>query len=191
MVIRINEEIIIIVHDYVVHKLIADEGIIYFGTISEIVDKVFYRKYGGQKYGDTQDKAGAILYSIAHGHSFEDGNKRTGLLTTCLFLLYNGFVLHVPHNSGEFLDDIADVKCFNAPTEKDAISWLKKNTKRSLVWLIGYILLTYNCKVRGIGKIKKLTHFMLERNLIPYIDKEKLLDKKLWLNRKKRIGQIT
>ena len=90
MVIRVNEEIIKIVHNYVVRRLVAVEGTVYSGTISGPIERIFDETYGVEKYRTIDEKAGAILYSIVHGHSFADGNKRTGLLTTCLFLLFNG-----------------------------------------------------------------------------------------------------
>ena len=66
MVIRINEEIVNIVHNYVVRRLVAVEGIIYSGTISGPLDRIFNGAFGGQKYQHVLDKAGAILYSIVH-----------------------------------------------------------------------------------------------------------------------------
>src|SRR4030043_1030151 len=114
MVIQVTEEIINVVHNYVVSKLVALEGFVYSGTISGPIQRIFNEQYSGQKYPSVIEKAGAILYSIVHGHSYYDGNKRTGLLTTCLFLLYNGYVLHVPHDTTTFLERMADALDPNA-----------------------------------------------------------------------------
>ena len=82
MVIRINERIVNIIHSYVVLRLVAVEGVMYSGTISGPLERIFNGFGGYCLYSHTLDKAGAVLYSIVHGHSFSDGNKRTGLLTT-------------------------------------------------------------------------------------------------------------
>ena len=46
-------------------------------------------------YGDPDaaDLAAAYAFGIVHNHPFVDGNKRTGLLTSELFLALNGFRL--------------------------------------------------------------------------------------------------
>lgn len=187
MVILINEEIISIVHNYVVRKLVAVEGIVYSGTISGPIERVFAETYG-QKYPTIREKAGAILYSIVHGHSFYDGNKRTGLLTTCLFLMFNGYVLHVPKDTTKFLERMADAADPLAPTEKEAIAWINKNSKRDLSAIIYNALLIFYCKLQGAGIIVALTPIILEQNSIPYIDKEKLVDKTLRNGKKKQEG---
>jgi hypothetical protein len=49
MLIQINEELINIIHYYVVTKLMAAEGMVYSGTISGCIDKTFSTLYGGEK----------------------------------------------------------------------------------------------------------------------------------------------
>ena len=45
---------------------------------------------------DLADLAAAYLVGFARSQGFNDGNKRTGLACTLVFLRLNGFVLHVP-----------------------------------------------------------------------------------------------
>lgn len=179
MLILINEELINIIHHYVVAKLTADEGIVYSGTITGCIDKVFSEIYGIKRYEGIEDRAGAILYSIVHGHSFVDGNKRTGLLTTCFFLFFNGKTLKIPKDCASFLEKMADVKNPNAPTEKDAIEWIKKHTGSSLFSSVTNFLLTFYCKTQGWAYLEQLTKMILARDVLPYVDKEALMDKKL------------
>jgi death-on-curing family protein len=185
MVIQVTEEIINVVHNYVVRKLVALEGIVYSGTISGPIERIFNEQYGGQKYVSVIEKAGAILYSIVHGHSYNDGNKRTGLLTTCLFLLYNGYVLHVPDDTTIFLERMADALDPKAPTEKDSIGWVKKNAKSSISASFTHALMVFYCKLQGKGFVPSFTRVLLEQNAIPYVDKEKLVDKTLRNGKKK------
>jgi death-on-curing protein len=185
MVIQVTEEIINVVHNYVVHRLVALDGFVYSGTISGPIERIFNEQYGGQKYPSLIEKAGAILYSIVHGHSYYDGNKRTGLLTTCLFLLYNGYVLHVPDNTTVFLEKMADALDPDAPTEKDAVDWVKKNSKSNIFGSLTHATLLIYCKLQGKGFLPSFTQVLLEQNAIPYIDKEKLVDKTLRNGKKK------
>ncbi len=174
MVIAINERIVVIVHNYVVRKLVAVDGVLFPATISGPINRIFSKTYG-EKYVGAKEKAGAILYSIVHGHSFADGNKRTGLLTTCLFLVYNGYALHVPPDTARFLEKMADALDPTAPLEIDAINWIKKNTKMDFGSITINLLLILFCKAQGIGLIEAVTPGMLE-NSIPYINKEELTD---------------
>lgn len=189
MIIGINEEIVNIVHNYVVRRLIAFEGIVYSGTISGPLDRIFTDPFDERKYVSIKEKAGAILYSIVHGHSFNDGNKRTGLLTTSLFLMYNGYVLHVPYDTTVFLEKMADALDPSAPTERDAIAWVKKYSTLSFFASLMNLILAGYCKLQGMGFITAITPIILEQNSIPYIDKEKLIDKTL-RNRKKKQDRI-
>jgi death-on-curing protein len=186
MLIEINEELIGIIHYYVVTRLTADEGIVYSGTISGCVDKAFSLLYGERRYIGVEDKAGAILYSIVHGHSFTDGNKRTGLLTTCLFLLFNGKLLKIPKDCASFLGRMADANDPNAPTEIDAIEWIKKYTTSSLFSYVQNIILTFYCKTQGLAYLKQLTQIILDRDILPYVNQKALVDKKLLEIRQQR-----
>jgi death-on-curing family protein len=186
MLIPINEELINIIHYYVVTKLVADEGIIYSGTITGCVDKVFTTLYGQKRYERIEDRAGSLLYSIVHGHSFTDGNKRTGLLTTCLFLFFNGKVLKLPKDSTQFLERMADAKNPNAPTEADAITWIRKNSSSDLSAFFTNILLTVYNKAKVSAFLPELTKIILSQDILPSIDQKALIDKKLLETRRKR-----
>ena len=59
--------------------------------------------FGGQwLVGDLFDMAAAYMFHIARNHAFVDGNKRTALLTTLVFLGLNG---HVLDRDDQRLDD--------------------------------------------------------------------------------------
>lgn len=76
-------------------------------------------------YGDPDivDLAAAYAFGIAQGHAFVDGNKRTSLVVTELFLALNGYEI-----------DADDAECVAAWTEIAAgrmseqqfVSWLRK-----------------------------------------------------------------
>lgn len=63
---------------------IRDEG---------LLDSALQRPIDKANYGepDIADIAAAYAYGIARNHPFIDGNKRTALVASRAFLLYNGF----------------------------------------------------------------------------------------------------
>jgi len=179
MLIPINKELIEIVHCYVVDKLVANEGIIYSGTIGGCVERTFTRIYGQKRYQSIEEKAGSILYSIVHGHSFTDGNKRTGLLTTCLFLYYNGLLLRIPSDCAKYLECMADANNPKAPTEPDAVDWVKRNAEHNLFGSLANAFYSLNYRLFGPVFFVQLTKTILERNALPYVDRKKLIDQDL------------
>lgn len=50
---------------------------------------------GNDLYGDVFDRAAALMDSLIRNHPFLDGNKRTAITTTALFMRLNGYSLLV------------------------------------------------------------------------------------------------
>ena len=94
------------------------------------VDRALPHVFNLNPFPTTIDKAGALLYSIATFHPLTDGNKRTGLLSAYIFLLYNGYLIQIPEDSADFLTAVADLKAHNRPTEKDVINWINKHSSK-------------------------------------------------------------
>jgi death-on-curing protein len=71
--------------------------------------------------------AAAYAYGIARNHGFADGNKRTALVTTDLFLMLNGFELvSSPAENVLTILGLAD----GAISEEELTRWIRKNIKR-------------------------------------------------------------
>jgi death-on-curing family protein len=74
--------------------------------------------------------AGLLLYRIAEGQFFMDGNKRTALLSAVFFLRNNGYQLYIDENRMEALiwgfakDPVTGTSKFNEP---DAIHYVFDN----------------------------------------------------------------
>ena len=49
--------------------------------------------FGSDAYPDLASKAVALLHSLIMNHAFVDGNKRTAVLATLVFLDLNGYVI--------------------------------------------------------------------------------------------------
>jgi death-on-curing protein len=45
-------------------------------------------------YADAIEEAAALFESLSQNHAFLDGNKRTAITATAVFLLLNGYELH-------------------------------------------------------------------------------------------------
>jgi hypothetical protein len=58
MLLRINEKIVDIVHDYVIRRLVAAKGVVYSGTITGPLDRIFNGTFGRQSHITLFDKAG-------------------------------------------------------------------------------------------------------------------------------------
>lgn len=71
------------------------------------------------------DKAAAYLFHIVQNHPFNDGNKRTGALTTILFLTENGIkIVFSDENYEEFV-----VKIAKGQKNKEEIAYFLKHGK--------------------------------------------------------------
>jgi death on curing protein len=83
--------------------------------------------FGIEMYPTIYDKAALYMYNINSDHIFHDGNKRTGLASSLLFLNKNGYELN------NVLDDtlinitleVADHKV----SREDLTKWFELNTR--------------------------------------------------------------
>lgn len=88
-VIAINEE-----------TIIADGGnfmpphnFLHESNLDYIIDIIDAEMFGQPLYPTVADKASVYLYNIICNHIFSDGNKRTGLGVSLVFLDVNGYKL--------------------------------------------------------------------------------------------------
>lgn len=79
-------------------------GTVKFNTFSKHVDENCVERrvvepqtyyFGAEQYPRLFQKASIYFYKICTSHCFSDGNKRTAILSTDLFLRYNGYKLDV------------------------------------------------------------------------------------------------
>jgi death-on-curing protein len=54
--------------------------------------------FGEDAYGTLEEKAAALLHSLARNHALVDGNKRLGLAATIAFLGINGWQLRLSND---------------------------------------------------------------------------------------------
>ena len=103
-----SSEIIKILHDEVI-GVRGTRGIKSKGTLESCLERPFMRIYGHEVFPVIFMKAGKLLHCIAGPfHPFIDGNKRTALLTTSLFLHVNGYTFEFPDDVVDFMLLIAE-----------------------------------------------------------------------------------
>jgi death-on-curing family protein len=68
------------------------------GLIESAVNRPFHTFDGKDLYPTIFQKSAALFHSLVCNHCFEDGNKRTAVISIDLFLAANGHALAVPGN---------------------------------------------------------------------------------------------
>lgn len=63
------------------------------GLLESAVARPQASAFGADAYPDLVTKAAALLHSLVLNHPFVDGNKRTAVLTTLVFLDLNGYTI--------------------------------------------------------------------------------------------------
>lgn len=63
------------------------------GLLNSAVARPKASAFGADAYPDLVSKAAALLHSLVLNHAFVDGNKRTAVLSTLIFLDLNGYVI--------------------------------------------------------------------------------------------------
>jgi death-on-curing protein len=63
------------------------------GLLESAVARPQASAFGSDAYPDLVSKAAALLHSLIMNHAFVDGNKRTAVLATLVFLDLNGYVI--------------------------------------------------------------------------------------------------
>ena len=63
------------------------------GLLESAVARPQASAFGADAYPDLAGKAAALLHSLVLNHAFTDGNKRTAVLATLVFVDLNGYVI--------------------------------------------------------------------------------------------------
>lgn len=80
---------------------------------------------GDELYPGLFEKAAALLDSLVNNHPFVDGNKRTGITSTAMFLRINGFRLSCSQSELEiFTLEVAT----SHPPIAELATWLKAHS---------------------------------------------------------------
>jgi death on curing protein len=102
---------VIEIHDVFLEDYGGLPGIRDKGLLISAVEAPRASMFGEFLHKTIYDKAAAYLFHIIQNHPFNDGNKRTGALTTILFLEENGIkTIFSDENYEEFVVNVAQGK---------------------------------------------------------------------------------
>jgi death-on-curing protein len=111
MVLRLTYEHIVTLHDMALLQYGGLPGVKDEGYIHLVVDKPFSEFFGEEQYPGIFLKAAVYWHGLATAHCFNDGNKRTALMTALVFLQINGYELAVE-------DDVLFDVCIQVATKQ-------------------------------------------------------------------------
>lgn len=119
-------EQVLFIHARVVAETGGGHGIRDLASLESAVARpqsTFDRK---ELYPDLFTKAAALLHSLVNNHPFVDGNKRTGIAATALFLRANGW--HLTAGQGELEEFTLQVTASGAKVAALA-EWLTRQCR--------------------------------------------------------------
>jgi len=92
------------------------------GLLESAVARPQASAFGVDAYPDLASKAAALLHSLVLNHAFVDGNKRTAVLATLVFLDLNGYTIR--WNQHEALDFVLNLAVHQIELD-DAVTFLR------------------------------------------------------------------
>lgn len=96
------------------------------GRLEAVVATQHQEVFGRELYPTLHEKAAALLRGIIADHPFVDGNKRTAMLASMVFLELNG--QRIVARKGE-IEDFAVIVATNRPSVADIAQWLRRHTE--------------------------------------------------------------
>lgn len=123
----IGARIAIAIHDEAIYEFGGLAGIRDHGLLESALDRP-RNLLAYKSRSSIFELAAALCFGLAKNHPFNDGNKRTALLSTRAFLYLNGRVLEPlqPDEVATMLAVAAD-----ALNEKQLAVWLRLNSRRA------------------------------------------------------------
>lgn len=90
-------------------------------ALNRIDDHIYYTGLN-----DVYEIAALYAIAIAKGHCFNNGNKRTGMVSMIVFLFINNILLHADNRDiEEVMVDVVEDRI----KQKELAEWIKANTK--------------------------------------------------------------
>ena len=125
MTVYLTAQQVLFIHARLIDATGGEHGLLDLGRLQAAVARPQATFEGVELYGDLFHKAAALMESLLQNHPFLDGNKRTAIAATALFLLQNGRRLQV---TSEALEQ-AVLWAVNERPALDALAaWLEAHT---------------------------------------------------------------
>jgi death-on-curing protein len=124
--IYLTAEQILFIHYRLVSETGGEHGLRDLGLLETAVARPRQTFDNEELYPDIFQKAAALMESLVNNHPFIDGNKRTGITCTVLFLQQNSITFSAKNSELEkFTLRVASVKMKRA----EIAEWLKKHSR--------------------------------------------------------------
>lgn len=118
---------VLFTHDQVIKRYGGSFGIRELGLVESAVHRPQASFGDTDLYETVFEKAAALLHSLLMNHPFVDGNKRTALAATGIFLAMNGFTLQNTHQEEVTFALAVASEHTDIPT---IAQWLEHHTQR-------------------------------------------------------------
>jgi death-on-curing protein len=120
-----------------INHLICTEGsnphlVLDLNRIESAIHSAFYPGFPPFAYGGIARLAGALCFYLTKGHAFQDGNKRTAVLTAITFMNEHGWELVYPlggEESPDALADLVDGTAAGSTTKDEMIEWFERHKR--------------------------------------------------------------
>ena len=124
----VTTEIALNVHRDIVENDGGLAGILNTGALESALRSPLQTFSGAYLNPDIYHMAAGLLISLSKNHAFLDGNKRTAIVVTCIFLEFNGYRLTIPETElVPFVLDIVE----NKINKEQLVAYLKWYTKKT------------------------------------------------------------
>ena len=126
MTIYLTAEQVLFLHYRLVSETGGEHGVRDVGLLESAIARPRATFDKGELYTNIFDKAAALMESLINNHPFLDGNKRTGIACTVLFLRRNGIVFSANNSElEEFTLHVASGKFRHSEMAK----WLQNHSR--------------------------------------------------------------
>lgn len=123
--IRLTEQQILAVHSRMIEMTGGVDGVRDNSLLDSALNAPFQTFDGKELYPALLSKAAVMCRSIISNHPFVDGNKRTGIHVTLIFLELNGIELQYSQNE---LIELGFGVASSQLSSDDILKWLIKHT---------------------------------------------------------------
>lgn len=121
-------EQVLFIHSRIIDETGGSHGIRDLGLLQSAVSRPRATFGGKELYHSIFHRAAALMESIIKNHPFIDGNKRTAISSSGIFLEINGYSLKTTQKEFErFTLDVA----IGEASVHDAAAWFKKHSAKN------------------------------------------------------------
>ncbi len=113
--------------EHVGGNFVPPKNFLHEENLDYLLEAVQAEMFGAPLYPEIYQKAGIYMFNVICNHIFQDGNKRTGLEASLLFLQLNGYDLVVDDDKLiNFTLSVASGEC----SLDEVQDWFKKNIQK-------------------------------------------------------------